>query len=71
MVKMFFNEYSMGIRENFKDVHDVRTFSKICLDTYRNKLQGQTQAEGNSMILLVLQKNQTTFRLDVLFRIQM
>ena len=51
MVKMFFNEYSMGIRENFKDVHDVRTFSKICLDTYRNKLQGQTQAEGNSVIL--------------------
>lgn len=41
MVKMFFNEYSMGIRENFKDVHDVRTFSKICLDTYRNKLQRQ------------------------------
>ena len=50
-LKLRFNEYSMGIRENFKDVHDVHTFSKICLDTYKNKLQGQTQEEGNSVIL--------------------
>ena len=49
--KLFFNEYSVGIREHFKDVNDVHTFSKICLDTYRNKLQGQTQEDGNSVIL--------------------
>jgi len=47
--KVFF-DYSDTIQSNFKDLKDVQTFSKICIDTYNDKLMGQTQAQGNEVI---------------------
>lgn len=48
--KLFFNEYSDAIQNTFKDINDVRTFSKICIDTYKNQLQGQSKEQGNAVI---------------------
>lgn len=48
--KLFFNEYSDTIQEKFKDAKDFHTFGKICVDTYKNQLQGQTIAEANMVI---------------------
>lgn len=48
--KLFFNEYSEGIQNSFKDINDVKVFNKICVDTYYDRLHGQTQAEGNEVI---------------------
>lgn len=48
--KLFFNEYSDTIQEKFKDAKDFHTFGKICVDTYKNQLQGQTIGEANTVI---------------------
>ena len=48
--KLFFNEYSDAIQNTFKDINDFRTFSKICIDTYKNQLQGQSKEQGNAVI---------------------
>lgn len=48
--KLFFNEYSDLMQTSFKDVKDIKTFGKICIDTYKNQLQGQTVAQANTVI---------------------
>lgn len=48
--KLFFNEYSELMQENFKDAKDIKTFAKICIDTYKNQLQGQSVAQANTVI---------------------
>lgn len=48
--KLFFNEYSDLMQENFKDTKDIKTFGKICIDTYKNQLQGQSVAQANTVI---------------------
>ena len=48
--KLFFNEYSDSIQHNFKDIKDLKTFSKICVDTYKDQLQGQTKDQANTVI---------------------
>lgn len=48
--KLIFNEYSDLTQEKFTDVKDFHTFGKICVDTYRNQLQGKTLAEANTVI---------------------
>lgn len=48
--KLFFNEYSDVIQQNFKDIKDIHTFGKICIDTYKDQLQGQTKAQANAVI---------------------
>ena len=48
--KLFFNEYSDVTQEKFKDIKDLKTFSKICVDTYKNQLQGQSVAQANTVI---------------------
>ena len=48
--RLFFSDYSDGIQEHFKDANDVRTFSKICIDTYHDRLQGQSLADANTVI---------------------
>ena len=34
--KLFFSDYSDVMQQNFKDVKDIHTFGKICIDTYKN-----------------------------------
>jgi hypothetical protein len=48
--KLFFNEYSDLMQEKFKDAKDIHTFGKICVDTYRNQLQGQSVGQANTVI---------------------
>lgn len=48
--KLMFNEYSDLTQEKFKDVKDFKTFGKICVDTYKNKLQKYSVAEANEVI---------------------
>lgn len=48
--KMLFNEYSDLVQEKFTDAKDFHTFGKICIDTYKNKLQKYTVAEANEVI---------------------
>lgn len=48
--KLTFAEYSEATQNNFKDVNDFKVFSKICLDTYKNKLQKYSVEEGNTVI---------------------
>lgn len=50
MRKLFFNEYTDLNQEKFADMNDVRTFTKICIDTYNDRLQGQSQADANVVI---------------------
>lgn len=48
--KLTFADYSEGIQNSFKDVNDFKVFSKICVDTYKNKLQKYSVEEGNTVI---------------------
>ena len=48
--KVFFNEYSDLVQEKFKDSKDFHTFGRICIDTYKNKLQKYTKEEANEVI---------------------
>lgn len=48
--KMLFNEYSDLTQEKFADATDFHTFGKICIDTYKNRLQKHTVAEANDVI---------------------
>ena len=48
--KLYFSEYSEGVQAHFKDLKDVHTFGKVCIDTYKNQLQGQTVAQANTVI---------------------
>lgn len=48
--KLMFSEYSDLTQEKFKDVKDFHTFGKICVDTYKNKLQKYSVAEANEVI---------------------
>lgn len=48
--KLFFSDYSDVMQQNFKDVKDIHTFGKICIDTYKNQLQGQTKSQANTVI---------------------
>lgn len=33
--KLYFSEYSEGVQAHFKDLKDVHTFGKVCIDTYK------------------------------------
>lgn len=48
--KLFFNEYSELTQEKFADAKDFHTFGRICIDTYKNKLQKYTKEEANEVI---------------------
>ena len=48
--RLFFADYSDVMQQNFTDLKDIHTFAKICIDTYKNQLQGQTQAQANTVI---------------------
>lgn len=48
--KLYFNEYSELTQEKFKDVNDFRTFGKICVDTYKDRLQKYSKQEANEVI---------------------
>lgn len=48
--KLTFADYSEVIQNSFKDVNDLRTFSRICVDTYRNRLQKYSVEEANTVI---------------------
>lgn len=48
--KVFFNEYSDLVQDKFKDSKDFHTFGRICIDTYKNKLQKYTKEEANEVI---------------------
>lgn len=48
--RLFFSDYSDVMQQNFKDVKDIHTFGKICIDTYKNQLQGQTVFQANTVI---------------------
>lgn len=48
--KLMFNEYSDLTQEKFKDARDFHTFGRICIDTYKNKLQKYTREEANEVI---------------------
>lgn len=48
--KVYFNEYSELTQEKFKDIKDIKTFGKICIDTYKNKLQKYSVEEANTVI---------------------
>lgn len=50
MRKLFFNEYTDLNQEKFKDANDVKTFTKICIDTYNNTLHGQSPIDANVVI---------------------
>lgn len=50
MRKLFFNEYTDLNQEKFKDSNDIRTFTKICVDTYNNTLQNQSVSDANIVI---------------------
>ena len=48
--KLTFADYSEVTQNNFKDVNDFKTFSKICVDTYKNKVQKYSLEEANTVI---------------------
>jgi len=48
--RLVFSEYSDVMQKNFADINDIKTFNKICIDTYNNKLQGQTTENANAVI---------------------
>lgn len=48
--KVYFNEYSDLTQEHFSDINDLKTFGKICIDTYNNKLQKYSVEEANTVI---------------------
>lgn len=48
--KIYFTEYSDLTQEHFKDINDIKTFGKICIDTYKNKLQKYSVEEANTVI---------------------
>jgi hypothetical protein len=48
--KLFFNEYSDLTQQHFKDTNDIHIFGKICVDTYKNQLQGQSVPQANMVI---------------------
>lgn len=48
--KLYFNEYSELTQEHFKDYNDIKTFGRICIDTYKNTLQKYSVAEANTVI---------------------
>lgn len=48
--KLTFADYSEVTQNSFKDVNDFKTFSKICVDTYKNKLQKYSVEEANTVI---------------------
>lgn len=48
--KLYFNEYSDLTQEKFKDLKDIKTFGKICVDTYKNQLQKYSVEEANTVI---------------------
>ena len=74
MPRLFFNEYSDEIQKNFKDAKDLKIFSKICVDTYKNQLVGQTVDQANIVIrnkireIAGLPENFTDFQFKKAFR---
>ena len=50
MNKLFFSDYTDLNQKKFKDVNDIKTFTKICIDTYKNKLQNQSIEDANEVI---------------------
>lgn len=48
--KMLFTEYSDLTQEKFSSTKDFKTFGRICIDTYNNKLQKYTKEEANEVI---------------------
>lgn len=50
MKKLYFDEYTDLNQKKFKDVNDIKTFTKICIDTYKNKLQNQSIEDANEVI---------------------
>ena len=48
--KLMFSEYSDLVQEKFSDAKDFHTFGKICIDTYKNKLQKYSIEEANTVI---------------------
>lgn len=48
--KIYFNEYSDVVQEKFTDLNDLKTFAKICIDTYKNKLQKYSVEQANTVI---------------------
>ncbi len=48
--KLYFNEYSELTQAHFKDMNDIKTFGRICIDTYKGTLQKYSVAEANTVI---------------------
>ena len=72
--KLTFADYSEVIQNNFKDVNDLKTFSKICVDTYKNKVQKYSVEDANTVIrnkffeIAGLQENPTERQIRKAFR---
>lgn len=47
MRKLLFAEYTDLNQKKFKDAKDIKTFTKICIDTYNGTLQNQSVADAN------------------------
>lgn len=50
MRKLLFAEYTDLNQKKFKDAKDIKTFTKICIDTYNGTLQNQSVADANTVI---------------------
>ena len=48
--KVLYSDYSDLVQEKFTDAKDFHTFGRICIDTYKNKLQKYTKEEANEVI---------------------
>lgn len=74
--KLTFAEYSEAIQNSFKDVNDLKTFSRICIDTYKNKVQKYSVEEANTVIrnkifeIAGLSENPTERQIQKAFRKQ-
>ena len=72
--KLTFADYSEVIQNSFKDVNDLKTFNRICVDTYKNKVQKYSVEEANTVIrnkileIAGLQENPTDRQLRKAFR---
>lgn len=72
--KLVFADYCDNMQSNFKDINDIKTFSKICVDTYNNTLIGQDQKAGSDVIrnkilaLMGLSENPTDYQIKKAFK---
>ena len=69
MRKLLFAEYTDLNQAKFKDAKDIRTFTKICIDTYNGTLQNQSVTDANTVIRTKLEKLQDFPRTQLIIRL--